>query len=177
MNTYLDLFITFARIGGLTFGGGYAMLPMLEREVVDNRHWATSDQLMDYYAIGQCTPGVIAVNTATFVGRSVKGTLGGIIATLGVIFPSLIIITLIAALISNFADIPVVVKAFNGIRIGVCVLVFNAVIKLGKSAIKDAPGVVIFLIVFLGSSFLDVSPVLFVVLAALAGIVLRVKKA
>lgn len=177
MNVYLDLFITFARIGGLTFGGGYAMLPMLEREVVDNRHWATSDELMDYYAIGQCTPGVIAVNTATFVGRSVKGIPGGIIATLGVAFPSLVIITIIAALISNFADIPAVARAFSGIRIGVCVLVFNAVIKLGKSSVKDMPSLIIFLIVFLGSSLLDVSPVIFVILAAAAGIMLRVKKA
>ncbi len=177
MNVYLDLFVTFARIGGLTFGGGYAMLPMLEREVVDHRHWATSDELMDYYAIGQCTPGVIAVNTATFVGRSVKGISGGIIATLGVAFPSLVIITIIAALISNFADIPAVARAFAGIRIGVCVLVFNAVLKLGKSAIKDSPSMIIFLIVFLGSSLLDVSPVIFVILAAIAGILLRVKKA
>ncbi len=177
MNVYLDLFITFARIGGLTFGGGYAMLPMLEREVVDHRHWATSDELMDYYAIGQCTPGVIAVNTATFVGRSVKGISGGIIATLGVAFPSLVIITIIAALISNFADIPAVARAFAGIRIGVCVLVFNAVLKLGKSAIKDSPSMIIFLIVFLGSSLLDVSPVIFVILAAIVGILLRVKKA
>ena len=177
MNVYLDLFITFARIGGLTFGGGYAMLPMLEREVVDHRHWATSDELMDYYAIGQCTPGVIAVNTATFVGRSVKGIPGGIIATLGVAFPSLVIITIIAALISNFADIPAVARAFAGIRIGVCVLVFNAVLKLGKAAIKDSPSMIIFLIVFLGSSLLDVSPVIFVILAAIAGILLQVKKA
>ena len=94
MNIYLDLFLTFARIGGLTFGGGYAMLPMLQREVVEKRGWATEDELTDYYAIGQCTPGIIAVNTATFIGNKNKGILGGIVATLGVVFPSIVIITL-----------------------------------------------------------------------------------
>ena len=87
----LDLFLTFARIGGLTFGGGYAMLPMLQKEVVENRGWATEEELADYFAIGQCTPGVIAVNTATFVGYREAGILGGVMATLGVIFPSLVI--------------------------------------------------------------------------------------
>lgn len=105
MNQLLDLFLTFARIGGLTFGGGYAMLPILQREVVEKRHWATEEELMDYYAIGQCTPGIIAVNTATFVGQGLAGSIGGIVATLGVVFPSLIIITVIAAFIQNFAHL------------------------------------------------------------------------
>ena len=105
MKELLDLFLTFARIGGLTFGGGYAMLPMLQKEVVEQRGWVTEDELMDYYAIGQCTPGIIAVNTATFVGQRRRGVIGGIVATLGVVFPSLIIITIIAAFISNFADL------------------------------------------------------------------------
>ena len=86
----LDLFLNFVRIGGLTFGGGYAMLPMLQREVVENKGWATEEELADYYAIGQCTPGVIAVNTATFIGNKRHGILGGIAATAGVIFPSLV---------------------------------------------------------------------------------------
>ena len=104
MKELFDLFITFARIGGLTFGGGYAMLPILQREVVEKNKWATDEELMDYYAIGQCTPGVIAVNTATFIGQKNKGIMGGVMATLGVVTPSLIIITLIAAFISNFSD-------------------------------------------------------------------------
>ena len=97
MNIYLDLFLTFARVGVCTFGGGYAMLPVLQREVVEKKSWATEDELLDYYAVGQCTPGVIAVNTATFVGFRHKGNLGGIVATLGVVFPSILIIGLIAA--------------------------------------------------------------------------------
>ncbi len=173
MNTYLDLFLTFARIGGLTFGGGYAMLPMLQKEVVESRHWATEEELMDYYAIGQCTPGIIAVNTATFVGRKVKGDLGGIFATLGVIAPSLVIITVIAAFLQNFADYAVVKDAFAGIRVCVCVLIFNAVIKLWKKSVVDKPTLVICLVVLLGSVFLNLSPILFVVLAGIAGAVIK----
>ena len=96
MKELWSMFFAFARIGGLTFGGGYAMLPMLQREVVEKRGWATEEELMDYYAIGQCTPGVIAVNTATFIGQKYRGDLGGIVCTLGVVFPSLIIISLLA---------------------------------------------------------------------------------
>ena len=173
MKEYLDLFLTFARIGGLTFGGGYAMLPMLQQEVVDRRGWATNEELMDYYAIGQCTPGVIAVNTATFVGNKTKGTLGGIFATLGVIFPSLVIITIIAAFIRNFAELEVVKNAFAGIRVCVFVLILNAVVKLGKSSIKDAVTVGIFLAVLLGAVLVDASPIVFVLLAGIAGVVAR----
>lgn len=173
MKKLLDLFLTFARIGGLTFGGGYAMLPLLQKEVVEKRGWATENQLADYYAIGQCTPGIIAVNTATFVGYSQNGILGGVVATLGVIFPSLIIITLIAAFISNFAELEVVKHAFAGIRVCVCVLILNAVIKLFKKAVVDKPTLVIFLVVFVASALTNLSPVLFVVLAGLAGILLR----
>ena len=96
------LFLTFAKIGVLTFGGGYAMLPILQRDVVETKHWATEEELMDYYAIGQCTPGIIAVNTATFIGSKRKGFLGGVVATLGMVFPSLVLISIIAAFINNF---------------------------------------------------------------------------
>ena len=171
MRELFDLFFTFARIGGLTFGGGYAMLPMLQMEVVEKRGWATNEELMDYYAIGQCTPGIIAVNTATFIGNKIRGIIGGIFATLGVVFPSLVIITIIAAFISNFADLAVVKNAFAGIRVCVFVLILNAVVKLGKSSIKDAITLCIFLLVMIGSVLLDVSPIIFVLIAALVGIV------
>ena len=124
------LFCTFAVVGVTTFGGGYAMLPALQREVVEKRRWATDEEVMDWYAIGQCTPGVIAVNTATFVGQKQAGILGGIFATLGVVFPSLVIITIIAAFIQNFAHLPAVQSAFAGIRVCVCVLILNAVEKI-----------------------------------------------
>ena len=174
MNIYLDLFLTFARIGGLTFGGGYAMLPMLQREVVDNKHWATEEELMDYFAIGQCTPGIIAVNTATFVGQKHKGILGGLSATLGVVFPSLIIISILAGMIEAFSHILWVQHAFDGIRVCVCVLIFNAVVKLFKKAAIDKLTLGIFLVVALGSCFTPISPIIFVILAGAIGVVVKV---
>ena len=184
MKVLWDMFLTFARIGGLTFGGGYAMLPMLQREVVEKHHWATEEELADYYAIGQCTPGVIAVNTATFIGYRQAGIMGGIFATLGVVFPSLVIITVIAAFLTNFADLEVIQYAFEGIRVCVCVLIFNAVQKLWKKSVIDRPTTVIFLLVFLvsaglavGQSFypelFSVSPIVYVVIAGTAGVVLH----
>ena len=149
MNRYLDLFLTFARIGVCTFGGGYAMLPILQREIVDQRGWATEEELTDYFAIGQCTPGVIAVNTATFVGSKEAGIAGGIVATLGLVFPSLVIIVLITAFLRNFAHLAVVSHAFAGIRACVCVLIFNSVLKLRKSTVIDTPTLVIFCAVLL----------------------------
>ena len=116
MNEYLDLFGTFAKVGVMTFGGGYAMLPILQREVVEHKGWATEEELMDYFAIGQCTPGVIAVNTATFIGQKHRGWLGGIVATLGVVFPSLVIISILAGLITNFSHLAWVQNAFYGLR-------------------------------------------------------------
>ena len=174
MKELLDLFLTFARIGGLTFGGGYAMLPMLQREVVERRGWATEEELMDYYAIGQCTPGVIAVNTATFIGSKNRGILGGIAATLGVVFPSLVIISVIAAFISNFADLAVVKDAFAGIRVCVFVLILNAVVKLGKASVKDALTLCICVAVMAASVLLDLSPIVFVLCAGVTGIVAKV---
>ena len=172
MNRYLDLFVTFARVGVMTFGGGYAMIPILEREVVDKKGYATSEELMDYYAVGQCTPGVIAVNTATFIGQKLAGTPGGVVATLGVVFPSLVIISVIAGILTNFADLPAVQNAFAGVRVCVCVLVFNAVVKLWKGAVADKGALALFLLIFAASLFLDVTPVVYVVFAAVAGIIL-----
>ena len=168
----LSLFLSFAKVGVMTFGGGYAMIPLLERAIVENRTWASSEELMDYYAVGQCTPGVIAVNTATFIGYKVAGPAGGVAATLGVVFPSVVIICLIAGILTNFADIPAVKSAFTAIRVCVCVLIFNAVVKLWKGAVKDKAGLVLFLIVFVLSLFFDISPVIFVLFCALAGLVL-----
>ena len=173
MKELMDLFIAFARVGVLTFGGGYAMLPILQREIVEKNNWATDEELMDYYAIGQCTPGVIAVNTATFIGQKNKGIIGGIMATLGVVMPSLIIITAIAAFISNFSDLAIVKNAFAGVRVCVCVLIFNAVVKLWKSSVVDKATMIIFIGMFLGSVLTDLSPVLFIVIAALAGIIVK----
>ena len=168
-----ELFYSFCIVGVTTFGGGYAMLPALQREIVEKKKWATDEEVMDWYAIGQCTPGVIAVNTATFVGEKQAGRIGGVVASLGVVFPSLVIITVIAAFIQGFADLPAVKNAFAGIRACVCVLILNAVVKLWKKSVVDWRAFAIFAVVFVGSVFLRLSPVLYVVAAALAGIVLK----
>ena len=173
MNIILDMFLTFAKVGVMTFGGGYAMLPILQREVVENKGWATEEELTDYFAIGQCTPGIIAVNTATFIGQKNKGTLGGIAATLGVVFPSLIIISLLAGVIEAFSHLVLVQHALAGIRVCVCVLILDAVVKLYKKAVVDIVTLVMFIIIAVAAFFLNVSPVIFVVAAAILGIIIK----
>ncbi len=174
MKILFEMFLTFAKVGVMTFGGGYAMLPILQREVVDNKGWATEEELMDYFAIGQCTPGVIAVNTATFIGQKYKGFWGAIFSTLGVVFPSLVIISLLAGVIEAFSHIVWVQHAFGGIRVCVCVLILNAVIKLLKKAVVDIPTAIIFIGVAVCSVCFDLSPVIYVLIAAAAGIVIQV---
>ena len=173
MKLLWELFFTFAKVGVMTFGGGMAMLPILESEIVQNKKWAAEEELVDYFAIGQCTPGIIAVNTATFIGEKKRGVLGGIAATLGVVFPSLVIITVLAGLITNFSHLAWVQNAFAGIQVCVCVLILNAVLKLLKKSVVDKRTALIFALVLLGSIFLSVSPVWFVLLAALSGIALK----
>ena len=190
MNLYLDLFLTFAGVGVCTFGGGYAMLPILQREIVEKKKWATEAELTDYFAIGQCTPGVIAVNTATFVGQKQKSIPGGIVATLGLVFPSIVIILVIAAFLQSFADLPVVIHAFAGVRACVCALILSSVLKLRKSSLVDGPTAVIFAVVlvlavignfiaFDGNTPLGallnflLSPVVLVVAAGVAGLCIR----
>ena len=174
MKILLELFLSFAKVGVMTFGGGYAMLPILQREIVEKKGWATEEELMDYFAIGQCTPGVIAVNTATFIGQKNKGIVGGIVATLGVVFPSLVIISLLAGVIEAFSHIIWVQHAFGGIRVCVCVLIANAVVKLYKKAVLDVPTFLIFLAVTVCSTLLSLSPVVYVLVAAGLGIGLKV---
>ena len=166
-----QLFLTFAKVGVMTFGGGMAMLPILQREVVEDKGWATDEELVDYFAIGQCTPGIIAVNTATFVGQKQAGILGGIAATLGIVFPSLVIITALAGVINSFSHLAWVQHAFAGIR--VCVLIFNAVVKLLKGSVKDWPAALIFAAVLAAALLTDLSPVVFVAAAAALGIVIQ----
>ena len=163
-----ELFYTFAKVGVMTFGGGYAMLPILQREVVENKGWATEEELADWFAIGQCTPGVIAVNTATFAGRKVLGNIGGVVATLGVVFPSLIIISLLAGVITTFAEVAWVKNAFAGIRVCVCVLIFNAVVKLWKKSVVDKKTLALYALILLASLLTDLSPVIFVLFAAVS---------
>ena len=179
MKELLEIFLVSFRIGIMTFGGGYAMLPILQREVVETREWVSEEEVLDYYAIGQCLPGIIIVNTMIFIGQKQKGNIGGIVAAIGTVFPALIIITVIAALLTNFADVPAVKHAFAGIRVCVCVLIFNAVLKLWKSSVVNWKCFVIFIAVALASLITSLTPVLFVILSAVMGIAiscLEVKK-
>ena len=171
MKELFDLFWTFCKIGALTFGGGYAMLPLIQREIVENKKWSTEKEILDYYAVGQCTPGVIAVNTATFIGYKLRGIIGGIVATLGVIFPSIVIILIIATFLQNFADLAIVQSAFAGIRVAVVALIITTVVKLIKSSIKYYLGVIIAIIAFVISAFIGLSPVYVVIAAALTGFI------
>ncbi len=152
------------------------MLPLIQKEIVEKEKWATEEDVMNYFAVGQCTPGVIAVNTATFVGYKHKGAVGGVVATLGVICPSIIIITILAHFLNRFAELEMVKHAFNGIRVAVAALVLNAVIKFWKSGVKDALGVVIFAGVFILSLLFDFSSVYAIIGAIIAGITAGVWK-
>ena len=173
MKTLIDLFFTFCRIGGLTFGGGYAMLPIIQKEIVEEKKWATEEEVLDYYAVGQCTPGIIAVNTATFIGYKVHGIIGAIVATLGVVFPSLIIITIIAALLKNFANYSIVQHAFSGIRVVVIALIVSAILKLAKTSIKNSTTSIIAIIAFILVAFVNLSPIYIVIAAACIGLILK----
>ena len=178
LKVLFTLFWTFLKIGAVMFGGGYAMLPILTRELVDKLNWTTDEEITDFFAISQCTPGVIAVNVATFIGNKRKGFFGGLVATLGVVFvPTLIILT-IAICLSNFADNEYVKDALAGIGVCVCVLIVNAVLRLWKKSVVDIPTFIIFAICFalmVVSNFtsVSISPILLVLGGGLAGVLLK----
>lgn len=170
---YLRLFLVFFRIGAVTFGGGLAMLPILDRDLIQRRKWMTSEQLVDYFAIGQATPGIVAVNVATFVGYNRKGVPGGIAATAGIVTPSLIIITLLAIFLDNFADILWVQRALRGINVVVAVLLISAVWRMGKKTLVDWITLLIGAAAFASIAFFNVPGILVIVTSALLGIALK----
>ena len=167
-----ELYITLFKIGICTFGGGIAMLPILERELVDRKNWTSSEELLDWFAIGQSTPGIIAVNTATFVGYKVKGIWGALFATLGVVFPSFVIILVIASFLQNFSKYIIVQNAFSGIRVAVGVLILNAIIGLLKKSVVNKISTVIFIVTCLFGIVLNISPIYIVIAACIIGILI-----
>lgn len=173
MKQLWTLFVVFFKMGLFTFGGGYAMLPLLQDELVKKRKWTTDAELLDYYSIGQCTPGIIAINVATFIGYKQKGKRGGCIATLGMITPSLIIIILIASILGKYMDNPYVGYAFAGIRVAVTALILDTIIGLWKKGIEDKKGLIIFLISMILLLLFNLSAVWIVVLAAASGLIIR----
>lgn len=166
----LQLFLIFFRIGAFTFGGGYAMIPILEREFVTDRGWITSEDMLNYVAIGQSTPGIIAVNMATFIGYRRRGFWGSLVATLGVITPSLIIISVIAAFISNFSEFVYVQKALAGINIAVAVILVSAVWDLGKKSVTDMIGLALAVIAFVAVVVFDINSIWLILFALVVGI-------
>ena len=176
MNKVLDLYWTFLKIGAVNFGGGYAMLPLLQRELTENRHWIEDEKLTDYYAVGQCTPGPIAMNVSTFIGHDIAGVPGALAATMGFITVPFVIIIIISAFLQNFATYPLVQHAFAGIRVCVCVLIFQAVQKLWKGAIKEKKSLVLyvcilFLTLFSGKFGFSIPKAVLVVAAGIVGVV------
>lgn len=173
-----SLFAAFAKIGVMTFGGGLTMLPMLTREIVEKRKWATEEELLDYYAVGQCTPGIIAVNTATFIGFNQAGVLGGIFATIGMVTPSIIIITAVAAVLQQFMEYSIVGSALTGIRAVVCALLMHTVITLGKKSLIDGVTAMIFIIGAVLAFIFDLPPILIVVIGGVIGVAVnRIREA
>jgi len=173
MKELWEIYITFAKVGAMTFGGGYAMLPILQKEVVEQKQWATEAEILDYYALSQCMPGIIMVNTLAFIGKKRKGVPGAIVGGLGAVLPPLIIITAIAALLTAFADVPAVQNAFAGIRVCVCVLIFNSILKLWKSSVVDKICLALFAVVTVLSLVADISPVIFILGSAAIGIAIK----
>ena len=170
-NIYFDLYLSFLKIGSLTFGGGYAMLPMMQSELIENKKWINDEELLDYYAVGQSTPGIIAVNVATFVGFKEAGILGGIIATLGIITPSILVITLMAGLINAIDKYPLVQKALKGINVVVCALITDATFNFVR---KTCKGLVSFLLMMTSFSlvfFLGLKSYFIILATILLGII------
>jgi chromate transporter len=177
LKKYLEYYLTWFRIGLFTFGGGYAMLPMIEKEIIERHHWTTEDEVMNYYAIAQCTPGVIAVNVSTFVGYFQSGVLGALASTLGVISPSILIISAIAGILTTFSDLAVVQHALSGIRIAVCILMSTSIIKLFKKGVVDVCTSVIFGAALMVAMLTNVPTVLLVISAGVLGVLFSMVKA
>lgn len=177
MKDLWKLYITFVKIGAFMFGGGYSMLPLLSRELVDRLGWTSEEELLDYFAIAQCTPGVIAVNTATFIGQKRGGLLGGALATLGVITVPLFLVIVIVSTLMRFWHLPAVTSAFHGIRVAVAALIAAAVVRLFRANVKNLFGIILCLLGFAAVAVFGQSPIIVVVAAAIAGLVAgRIRK-
>lgn len=172
MPLLLDLFLTLAKTSALCFGGGYAILPLLQRELVEKKAWITSEELTDIFSIAQCTPGVISVNAATYVGTRVGGFWGALCATLGVLAPPVCIVTLVATFFLPYLSNPWVQHALAGLQACVCALILLSVVQLFRSAVSNLPTLLLFLTALLLSFFTSISPVFLILAAALCGLLL-----
>ncbi len=174
MKTLWRLFLTFFKIGAFTFGGGLAMLPFIQDEMVRKHKWITDEEMLDIIAIAESTPGVIAVNTATFVGYKVKRFWGSLVSTIGVVLPSIIIICLVALYFDDFLKIPVVVSIFKGVRAGVSVLILNAAYNIFKKTKKDILTYIIIALAFIISLFVKIDSIFIILSGAIISIIYHV---
>ena len=171
-----NLYFSFAKIGTFTIGGGLAMMPMMQSELIEKRKWITDEELIDYYAVGQSTPGIVAVNVATFVGYKQMGIIGGIFATLGMVTPSLVIIMILAGLINSINDFPIIQKALKGINVAVAALLTSTIINFMKKTIKKFTNAIFMLISFLLVFVLKLPSFWIILFALLIGVVLTYKE-
>ncbi len=175
MSELWKIFVSFFKIGLFTFGGGYAMMPLFRQELIEKRKYITENELIDYYSIGQCTPGVIAVNVATFTGYKIKKVMGATIATFAIVLPSLVVIMILAGILNTLADNQVVAHAFAGIRVGVIALILKEVLLLFKKAVATKFHLGLFVAVLFLLFCIHLSAVTVVLLAAGAGLIKRLK--
>jgi chromate transporter len=168
----LELFLCFFKIGAFTFGGGFAMIPLIEREIVDNKKWINKKEVIDVFAVAQSLPGAIAINTSTFIGYKILGRLGAVISTIGVILPSVIIITLIAMFFSMVRGNPIFEQIFDGISPAIVALILVAGIKIAKQSIKDKTGIVILLCTVTFIVFFNMQAIFAIIGGALVGILI-----
>ena len=177
MRALLRIYCAFFRVGALTFGGGYSIIPMLEKEAIDRYHWLTKEELLDFFDVSQCIPGIIASNMAIMVGNKARGVSGAVTAAFGVISPSILIIMIIAAFLKNFSHLAIVQNAFWGIRVVVAALIVSVIINMLKTGVIDKVTAAIFVAVFLCATLLPLSPIWYVVGAALCGLIVsRIRK-
>ena len=167
----LTLFLTFLRIGAFTFGGGYAMIPLIQRETVEKHKWISDDDILEIIAIAESTPGPIAINSATFVGYKVAGFWGSFCSTFGVVLPSYIIISIISLLLKEFHDIQAVKYAFFGIRAGVLALLLKALITMYKKCPKNKIAYFVMAFSFIAAAIIDISILIVIIACALIGLV------
>ena len=172
MKTIWELYVSFLKIGSLMFGSGYTMLPLLTREVVEHRAWITQDELMDVFALSQCVPGVIGVNTAVFIGQKRGGWRGAAAAVLGVVTAPILAILLVATVLMQFWNDPVMVSVFNGVRVAVAAVITSAVVSLVRENVKNWLGISLCVAGFVLIAVLHVSPVFVVLLAIVVGVLL-----
>ncbi|MGV8982230.1 chromate transporter [Clostridium sp.] len=168
----IDIFKIFFKIGAFTFGGGFAMIPLIEKEMVENKGWVKKEEITDLFAVSQCIPGAIAINTASLIGYKIARRTGAIVATAGVVLPSFLIITCIASFFSKFSDLAIVKAAFFGIRSCVVALIGIAAISVSKSAIKDNFCILLILLTVLIVEFLNISPVIAIMISIIPGVII-----